>query len=99
MKVFLRALVILLAALIVAGSALGISSTSSSANAAQSAIDRPTPPSGERPAGGDHGGQGFSLMGLGSVGMSLVKVSLIVTPFAIAASIQQRRKQGQKFAT
>lgn len=101
MKVFLRTLVILFASLIVVGAAYGISSLSgsSSTSGTQSESSRPTPPEGfQRPEGGEgeEGGQGFSLMGLGSVGVEAGKIALIVTPFAIAASAKERRKQSRK---
>ena len=93
MKVFLRTLVILFAALVISGSAIGISglSASSSTGTDNAAIQasRPARPEGDGPEG-EHGG--VSLMGLGTVGIQLVKVSLIVAPFAIVGSWQKRRK-------
>ena len=97
MKVILRTLVVLFASLVVVGAAFGISSLqSSSSTSTQSEGTRPE--GFQRPEGGegeDRNG-GFSLMGLGGIGMEAGKIALIVAPFAIATGVKERRKQSRK---
>jgi hypothetical protein len=102
----IRTVIILAVALIVSAASIGIVNSTSSGTQnnfggerrPQFDPNRQPPQNGNIPQrggefSGERGAQGFSWFGVAGLGADLLKISIIVLPFAIYSTVQQKRRR------
>jgi len=106
-----RTVIILAVALIISAASIGIVNSTSSGTPnnfggerrPQFNANRQPPQNGNIPQrggefGGERGAQGFSWFALGGLGADFIKISVIVLPFAIYSTMQQKRRREKAVA-